>query len=50
MVIVSGSGDTRLDRAAWVDINASIPFGPLPQEFHGPYLALRFNFSYSLSQ
>jgi len=50
MVIVSPSGDVRLDRAAWGDITASIPFGPLPQEFHGPYLALRLNFSYNPSQ
>ena len=50
MVIVSPSGEIGLDRAAWGRIVASIPFGPLPQEFHGPYLTVRFNFSYKPSQ
>jgi len=50
MRIVSPSGDVLLDRAAWGGITTSIPFGPLPREFHGPYLALRFNFSYNPSQ
>ena len=34
------SGDVALDRAAWGGITASVPFAPLPGEFHGPYLAL----------
>ena len=41
------SGDIALDRAAWAGITASDPFAPLPQEFHGPYLALRFHFFYN---
>jgi len=41
------SGDVALDRAAWGGITASDPFSPLPKEFHGPYLALRFHFYYN---
>jgi len=47
MHIVSPSGDISLDRAAWGGITASNPFSPLPGEFHGPYLALRFHFYYN---
>ena len=36
------SGDVSLDRAAWGGITASNPFPPLPSEFGGQYLALRF--------
>jgi TonB family protein len=41
------SGDVALDRAAWGGIKGSNPFPPLPKEFHGPYLALRFHFYYN---
>jgi TonB family protein len=41
------SGDPALDRAAWGGITASVPFPPLPDEFHGQYLALRFHFYYN---
>ena len=41
------SGDVALDRAAWGGITASAPFAPLPDQFHGPYLALRFHFYYN---
>jgi len=41
------SGDTPLDRAAWGGITASNPFPNLPNEFHGPYLALRISFYYN---
>jgi TonB family protein len=41
------SGDSALDRAAWGGITASNPFPPLPQEFGGQYLALRFHFFYN---
>ena len=41
------SGDVALDRAAWGGITASNPFQPLPQEFRGQYLALRFYFFYN---
>jgi TonB family protein len=47
MRLVSPSGDSALDRAAWGGITASIPFPPLPNEFTGPYLALRFRFYYN---
>jgi TonB family protein len=41
------SGDAALDRAAWGGITGSDPFPPLPQEFKGQYLALRFHFFYN---
>jgi TonB family protein len=47
MKIVSPSGDVSLDRAAWGGITASNPFPPLPAEFRGQYLALRFHFFYN---
>jgi TonB family protein len=47
MQIVKPSGDTPLDRAAWGGITACNPFDPLPSEFHGPFLALRFHFYYN---
>ncbi len=47
MKLVAPSGDVALDRAAWGGITGSNPFAPLPGEFHGPYLALRFRFYYN---
>jgi TonB family protein len=47
MRLIATSGDTALDRAAWGGITASNPFPPLPSEFTGPYLALRFRFYYN---
>ena len=47
MRLVATSNDAALDRAAWVGISASNPFPPLPSEFTGPYLALRFRFYYN---
>ena len=47
MVLRGPSGDVALDRAAWGGITASAPFAPLPGEFHGPYLGLRFHFYYN---
>jgi hypothetical protein len=44
---VTTSGDVPLDRAAYAGIKASDPFPPLPTEFGGPYLALRFRFYYN---
>lgn len=41
------SGDAALDRAAWGGITGSVPFPPLPAEFHGQFLALRFHFFYN---
>ncbi len=45
--IVGPSGDISLDRAAYGGISASNPFQPLPNEFKGEYLALRFHFYYN---
>jgi TonB family protein len=50
MKLVATSGDTPLDRAAWAGITASDPFPPLPSEFGGQYLALRFTFFYNPSK
>jgi TonB family protein len=47
MKLVASSGDVALDRPAWGSITASNPFPPLPSEFTGPYLALRFRFYYN---
>jgi TonB family protein len=41
------SGDIALDRAAYGSITASDPFPPLPDEFKGQYLALRFHYFYN---
>jgi TonB family protein len=41
------SGDASLDRAAWAGITTSNPFPPLPSEFTGQYLSLRFHFFYN---
>lgn len=47
MVLAGSSGDVSLDRAAWGGITNSNPFPPLPAEFRGSYLALRFRFYYN---
>jgi TonB family protein len=47
MKLVAPSGDSPLDRAAWAGIVGSDPFPPLPSEFGGQYLALRFRFYYN---
>jgi len=50
MKLAATSGDVPLDRAAWAGITASDPFPPLPSEFGGQYLALRFTFFYNPSK
>lgn len=40
------SGDVGLDQAALGGITASNPFPPMPSDFGGPYLTLRFRFVY----
>ena len=45
--IMGPSGDVSLDRAAYGGITASNPFPPLPGQFKGDYLALRFHFYYN---
>jgi TonB family protein len=47
MRLVSTSGDVALDRGAWGGITGSNPFPPLPAEFGGQFLGLRFAFDYN---
>jgi len=47
MHYVSSSGDVALDRGAYAGIKLSDPFPPLPKEFGGQYLGLRFAFYYN---
>jgi outer membrane biosynthesis protein TonB len=47
-VKVFGSGKEPLDRAAVSSIRASNPFEPLPPQFSGPYIELRFTYYYNL--
>ena len=44
----ASSGDDALDRAAWGSITNSNPFPPLPKEFGGTYLAVRFYYYYNM--
>jgi TonB family protein len=48
MVVRTPSGYVELDRAAWGSITASTPFPPLPKEFPGQMLGLRFHYFYNL--
>jgi len=48
MTLHTSSGDVPLDRAAWASITASTPFPPLPKEFPGQILELRFYYFYNL--
>jgi TonB family protein len=48
MVVHTSSGDVALDRAAWGSITQSNPFPPLPKEFPGKLLGLRFYYFYNL--
>jgi TonB family protein len=50
MQLTNSSGDIPLDRAAWAGITDSNPFPPLPAEFPGQYLSLRFRFYYNPDQ
>lgn len=47
LALTGSSGDISLDRAAYGGITSSNPFPPLPAEFRGQYLALRFHFYYN---
>jgi TonB family protein len=47
MKLVKTSGDVELDRGAWGGITGSNPFPPLPTEFGGQFLGLRFAFYYN---
>jgi TonB family protein len=46
MRLAQGAGDVSLDRAAWAAISAS-KFPPLPADYSGPYIGLRFRFIYN---
>ena len=46
--IVGSSNDPALDRPAYGSITGSNPFPPLPKEFTGPYLGLRFSYYYNI--
>lgn len=46
IIVRSGSGTTSLDHAAFGGITASNPFNPLPGEYKGDELKLRFSFHY----
>ena len=50
MVLKFPSGDVALDRAAWGGITGASPYPPLPNQFKGPYLALRFGFYYNVPE
>lgn len=47
MVLEGASGDVSLDKAAWAAINYA-GYPPLPKDFKGPYLELRFMFLYNI--
>jgi outer membrane biosynthesis protein TonB len=47
MILEFPSGDVSLDRAAWGGITGA-GYPPLPKEFKGPFLELRFGFYYNL--
>jgi TonB family protein len=47
LILTNSSGDISLDRPALGSITASDPFPPLPSEFTGPYLELRFRYYYN---
>ncbi|MGH9541617.1 MAG: TonB family protein [Terriglobales bacterium] len=49
LLLESPSGTFSFDQAAQASINASNPFPPLPSEFHGPQLRLRFYFFYNIN-
>lgn len=48
MTLEGPSGDVALDRAAWAGITGASPYPPLPKQFKGPYLELRFYFLYNI--
>jgi hypothetical protein len=41
------AGDVPLDRASWGSITHASPYPPLPKDFKGPYLELRFTYIYN---
>jgi len=47
MKLISSSGDTSLDRAAWGAIVNSVPLPPLPANFTSDFFLLRAHFYYN---
>ena len=47
-VIQQNSGKEPLDRAAFSSVRASSPFEPLPAQFTGPYIELRYTYLYNV--
>ncbi len=47
-VINRNSGKEPLDRAAYSSVRASNPFEPLPPQFTGPYIELRYTYLYNI--
>jgi outer membrane biosynthesis protein TonB len=47
-VINRNSGKEPLDRAAYSSVRASNPFEPLPSQFTGPYIELRYTYLYNI--
>ena len=47
-VIQRNSGKEPLDRAAFSSVRASNPFEPLPAQFKGPYIELRYTYLYNI--
>src|SRR5262249_41685745 len=47
-IIQRNSGKEPLDRAAYSSVRASNPFEPLPPQFSGPYIELRFTYLYNI--
>ena len=48
MTLEGPSGDVALDRSAWAGITGASPYPPLPKQFKGPFLELRFYFLYNI--
>ena len=47
-IIERNSGKEPLDRAAFSSVRASSPFEPLPAQFKGPYIELRYRYYYNI--
>jgi hypothetical protein len=47
-LIQRNSGKEPLDRAAYSSVRASNPFEPLPPQFSGPYIELRYTYLYNI--
>ena len=47
-VIHRNSGKEPLDRAAFSSVRTSSPFEPLPAQFNGPYIELRYTYLYNI--